>query len=108
MTVKTFNAEELVNREPFKGACVNFVHSENMTLAEWKFDAEISLPEHSHLHEQITKIISGKLELTIDGQKYLLNSGSVAIIPPNAIHSAKTITNCYVVDVFNPVREDYR
>jgi quercetin dioxygenase-like cupin family protein len=36
-----------------------------------------------------------------------LSAGSVFIIPSNTVHSGKSITDCEIVDVFNPVREDY-
>ena len=88
-------------RELLTGAEVRFVHSEKMTLAEWKF-------KHSHEHEQITKIISGSFELYADDQTLHLQSGDSAKIPPNKIHSGKSITACHIIDVFYPVREDYK
>ncbi len=105
---KIIPAENLVNQKLLKGALVNFVHSKSMTLAEWRFEAGTPLPEHSHPHEQITKLIAGKFELTIGGETYQLEAGSAAIIPPHAIHSAKAMTSCHVIDVFHPTREEYK
>ena len=78
-----------------------------MTFTEWIFEQGIILPKHSHMHEQITKIISGTMEITIEEKKYILEEGSIIVIPPNAVHSAKAITKCRAVDSFCPVREDY-
>lgn len=108
MKEKIIHPDEQVQRNLFDGATAVFLHSENMTLAEWHFDPDTPLPLHSHPHEQMTKIIDGQFELTINDKKHLLKAGSVAVIPPNAIHSGKAITACHIVDVFNPVREDYR
>ena len=94
--------------EFLEGANARFVHSDNITLAEWRFQANVNLPEHSHSNEQITKLISGKFELTIEGEKVLLKAGSSVIIPPNAVHSGKAITECHIIDVFTPVREDFK
>ena len=91
-----------------KGAQVRFTHSPHMTLAEWRFEAGTDLPEHAHPHEQMTKVISGKLELYASGKTYILEPGKVAVIPPNVVHSGKVITPCQVIDTFYPVREDYR
>ncbi len=108
MKEKITHSEQLEKRELFDGAVAVFTHSKNMTLAEWKFEPDTPLPVHSHPHEQMTKIISGEFELTISDKKHLLKEGSVAVIPPNAVHSGRAVTKCRIVDVFNPVREDLR
>ena len=95
-------------KEPVAGFKARFVHSENMTLAFWDIEAGAILPEHSHHHEQVTNLIEGELELTVDGKTKKLGPGSVLIVPPDAVHSGKALTNSRVIDVFYPVREDYR
>src|SRR2546422_10028634 len=68
----------------------------------------ISLPAHAHVHEQVVNMIEGVFELTIAGETRTLGQGSVAIIPSNALHSGKAITDCRIIDAFYPIREDYR
>jgi quercetin dioxygenase-like cupin family protein len=102
------NLHELEEKELIPGFKGNFVHSENMTIAYWGIEADAVLPEHSHPHEQVANIIEGELELTVSGQMKVLRPGSVAIIPSDAVHSGRAITRCRVIDVFHPVREDYR
>ena len=58
---------DLESRELLPGTEARFVHSDRMTVAEWRFDPNIDLPEHSHPHDQITTIIEGEFELTVDG-----------------------------------------
>lgn len=94
--------------EKIPGYRVRFVHSQNMTLAYWDITAGAPLPEHSHPHEQVANILAGKFELTIAGESRLLDAGSVAIIPGGAVHSGRAITDCRILDVFYPVREEYR
>jgi quercetin dioxygenase-like cupin family protein len=105
---KHIKLNQIETKELFKGAQARFIHSENMTLACWQFDQGAELPEHSHPHEQITNVMGGSFELTIDGEIFELEAGSVVIIPPDAVHSGRARTGCYVMDVFYPVREDYR
>ena len=106
--MQIYHNETLAMSEFMKGADARFVHSDSITLAEWRFQANVDLPEHSHSNEQITKLISGEFELTIDGEKVLLKAGSSVIIPSNAVHSGKAITDCHIIDVFTPVREDFK
>jgi quercetin dioxygenase-like cupin family protein len=99
---------QIESRVLVPGATVRFVHSDHMTLAYWEFEADTPLPEHAHPHEQVTNIITGTFELTIAGKAHRLEAGHVALIPPDARHSGRAITVCRVIDVFYPVREEYR
>jgi quercetin dioxygenase-like cupin family protein len=103
-----FHDDDMPMREFLKGAHVRFIHSDHMTFSEWRFEPDTDLPEHTHPHEQITKVISGIFELTVDSEIIRLHDGSAVIVPPNAVHSGKAITQCHMVDAFYPVREDYR
>ncbi|MBM3832427.1 MAG: cupin domain-containing protein [Verrucomicrobia bacterium] len=102
------NPSESRLREPFPGFKVHFVHSDKMTFAHWTIEAGAVLPEHSHPHEQVANVLDGIFELTVDGETKQLGPGSVGIIPSNAVHSGRAITNCRIIDAFYPIREDYR
>ena len=85
-----------------------FVHSETMTFALWEIDAGATLPEHAHHHEQVVHLYEGEFELTVEGRPVRATPGTVLAIPPNARHSGRALTACRIMDVFCPVREDYR
>lgn len=85
-----------------------YIHTENNTVGLINIEKGAILPAHSHMHEQITQVISGKLEMTIDGETKILEPNAITVIPSNAIHSALALTNCVVIDTFFPVREDYK
>ncbi len=106
--MRVWESIDMERQELIPGAEVGFVHTENMTVAYWDFEADVSVPEHSHAHEQVTNVIEGIFELTVDGETKRLRAGSLALIPPDAVHSGRSITECRIIDVFFPVREDYR
>ncbi len=103
-----YSLTEMETRELVSGATVAFVHSGSMTLAYWHFEPGVSVPEHAHPHEQVVNVIEGSFELTVDGNGVRLGPGSVVVIPPDASHSGDSVTACRIIDVFHPVREDYR
>ena len=94
--------------EPFSGYVGKMLHSEHMTVANWEIMANSPFPEHSHSHEQISIVTEGEFEMTVDGETEVLRPGIVALIPSDAKHSGRALTNCKVIDVFHPVREDYK
>jgi len=95
-------------KEIVPGFFARFVHSENMTITYWNIKAGSSLPAHSHPHEQISSMIKGEFELTVDGTPHLLKQNDVFVIPSGIPHSGKAITDCKIIDTFYPIREDYR
>ena len=100
--------DHLEVKEPVPGYKAVFVHSDSMTVAYWEVDEGAVMPEHSHPHEQIASVVEGKFELTLGGETEVLDTGSAAVIPSNTPHGGKALTRCRLIDVFHPVRDDYR
>ena len=63
---------------------------------------------HSHPHEQVVNVLDGGFELVVEGTPRMLRTGNVFAIPGNAPHSGRALTLCWILDVFCPIREDYR
>lgn len=95
-------------RELVPGFRVKFVHSESMTFAYWEISEGASLPGHAHPHEQVVNMQDGRFRFTVNGETRVLAPGDVVVIPSNATHSGTALTDCRILDVFHPVREDYR
>ena len=104
----TINLTKIPQKELAKGIIGRYIHTKNNTIGFINIVKGAVLPLHSHLHEQTTQIISGQLEMTIDGVTQILEPGSITIIPSNVLHSANALTDCLVTDTFYPVREDYK
>jgi quercetin dioxygenase-like cupin family protein len=95
-------------KELIPGFQAKLIHTDGLTVGYFRIKAGSILPEHHHVHEQISNVLDGEFEMTIDGHTQMLRPGMVAVIPSMAIHSGKAVTDCYILDVFNPVREDYK
>jgi quercetin dioxygenase-like cupin family protein len=106
--MELYREDELDWREKFPGARVKVLHSERMTVTLWEFEPETDLPEHSHPHEQISMVREGRITLTVDGESRTLLPGDMLVIPPDSLHSARSESRTQVMDVFSPVREDFK
>jgi quercetin dioxygenase-like cupin family protein len=100
--------ESLKEKEVFPGYRGRAVHTGTTTYMYWKITEGASVPEHSHMHEQVVNVLQGVFELIVDGQKKLLEPGVIAFIPPNVKHAGRAVTYCELLDVFVPEREDYK
>ena len=101
--IKNIKSKELV-----PGITGYYAHGENLTFGFVELKAGSNIPMHQHVQEQITYIIEGQLDMVIGGQPSLLTAGTYFVIPSNTPHSAIAKTGCKVIDVFSPVREDYK
>ncbi len=91
-----------------EGIHMRAVTAESLTVAHVKIAAGSLLPEHSHPNEQVVNVMEGELEMVVDGQTHNLTRGKVLVLPSNVIHSGRASTDCLVVDVFHPAREDFK
>ena len=101
--IKSINPKELV-----PGITGYYAHGESMTFGYVELKAGSSVPLHQHIQEQITYIIEGELNMLIGGNECLLTPGMYYVIPSKIPHSALAKTDCKVIDVFNPIRQDYK
>ncbi len=99
---------DIPEKEIISGFFGKMIHTNGLTVAHFRILAGSVLPEHHHVHEQVTNVISGELEMTINGETRVCKAGDSAIIPSHIPHSGRARTDCYVIDVFCPTREDYR
>lgn len=95
-------------RTVIPGFVGRFLHSDSMTFVLWDIAAGATLPEHSHVHEQVVHLYEGEFEMTVDGVTRRMTPGQVFAIPSNAVHRGRALRACRVLDVFHPVRDDYR
>ena len=85
-----------------------YAHGDKSSLGYIELEKGSRVPLHKHINEQITYILEGQLDMVIDGAPCSLTAGMFHVIPSDTPHSAVAVTDCKVIDVFSPVREDYK
>jgi len=93
-------AEGVVGRPLFgAGAMINLI----------EFGAGATVSAHSHPHEQLGIVLRGMQALVVDGVARELGPMEGYVLPGHVEHSAYCgPEGATVVDIFCPVREDYR
>ena len=68
-----------------------------------------TVPLHSHPHEQVGMVYSGKAKLRIGDEERIVQKGDFYCIPSNVPHSDTCLGDepFVMLDIFYPVRKDF-
>jgi quercetin dioxygenase-like cupin family protein len=107
--MKTYKSSEIRKFDTRPGLIGTIAHGEGVTLAHWVFDKDAPLAPHSHRHEQIAYVMSGKVRFeTESGEARVVEAGDFAVFAPNEVHGGIALENTVVLDAFSPAREDFK
>jgi quercetin dioxygenase-like cupin family protein len=98
--VRAFELAAGVSARPLfgSGAMINLI----------EFEPGAVVPAHSHPHEQLGICLRGVQVLVVDGVEHSIGPMEGYVIPGGVEHSAHCGPGgATVIDVFQPVREDY-
>lgn len=62
---------------------------------------------HAHRHSQSTYVESGRFEVSIDGERRVLECGDSFYVAPHLDHGAVCLEPGVLIDTFSPAREDF-
>jgi quercetin dioxygenase-like cupin family protein len=82
--------------------------SERMMLIEITLDQGSVVPLHTHPHEQIGYLASGRLLFEAGDERRELAAGDSWLVPSNVPHQVTALEPSVAIDVFWPPREEYR
>ncbi len=82
--------------------------SERLMLIEVALEKGVVVPSHSHPHEQVGYLISGRVLFELGDERRELAAGDSWLVPPNDPHQVTALEPSLAIDVFSPPREEYR
>lgn len=95
-------------REMSPGFFSKIIHTATNTINFIEIKAGSDSPIHSHPHQQCAFVLKGQFEMTVGEETQVLDTGKFVVIPGNVPHGGKAITDCTLLDIFSPVREDFK
>lgn len=84
-----------------------FGYNKDLMLVKVKFEKDAIGILHQHPHSQASYVESGVFELAIGDEKRILKQGDGYFVPPNIVHGCICVEAGVLIDVFNPLREDF-
>jgi quercetin dioxygenase-like cupin family protein len=93
---------------PAEGIERQMVVGEQLMICRFRFAPFLATPEHTHPHEQMSMVISGRVRFFIEGEERLALPGDVLHFPSNCLHGATMMEEeVVIIDIFTPLREDF-
>lgn len=103
-----FVAEEEVTYTVGEGVTRQFIgYNNNMMMVKVMFKKGAVGYQHSHPHVQASYIVSGQFEVKIGTECKILKSGDGFFVEPDILHGCTCLEDGAIIDVFNPIREDF-
>jgi quercetin dioxygenase-like cupin family protein len=62
---------------------------------------------HTHPHEQVGYVAAGRFEITLAGEKSIIEAGDTYYVPTGVEHGVVALIDGVLIDVFTPQREDF-
>ena len=84
------------------------LHCDQMTMSRLTLKKGAVVPRHHHVNEQITTMEKGRLRFIFDDSELIVEAGDSLQIPSNVPHSVEALEDSVALDLFAPVREDWR
>jgi quercetin dioxygenase-like cupin family protein len=102
-------APKIVQMEGLETIILTGLHGEKMMMVLNVTLPENTVPLHSHPHEQVGIVYSGKARLRIGNEERTVKKGDFYCIPANVPHTDTAIGDepFIMLDIFYPVREDF-
>ena len=103
------SADEYSRHTIFPGVTVQTCAAEKMMLSLAVLEPHAVVEEHSHPHEQVGMVLEGRAVFVIGGEEKTLQPGDMFRIPGNVRHKVTALDQrVRALDIFYPIREDYR
>ncbi|MCF1503112.1 cupin domain-containing protein [Afifella sp. H1R] len=101
---------ELPREEVRKGVTRTAFRGDNALMVMNWLEPGMEVKPHSHPFEQLAYILAGRVRFTIGDDVVEVGAGQVVRIPPDVLHCGEPVGEEVAVnlDVFAPVRDDYR
>lgn len=77
-----------------------FVKNKGGNITIFAFDKGQGLSEHTAPFDAVVQVISGKVEVSIDGVKQLVGEGEMILMPaniPHALYAAEAFKMCLIM-----------
>jgi quercetin dioxygenase-like cupin family protein len=103
------DSHELSQHTIFPGVQIQTCAADHMMLSVVDLAPHSVVEEHAHPHEQVGMLLKGRAIFYIGDEQKTLQAGDLYRIPGHTRHKVVALDEAVrALDIFHPIREDYR
>ncbi len=99
--MKQYDWNKDENRSVTDGYSRGVAVGEKLMMAHVKLVEGAITAAHSHPHEEIIYVVSGRWLITLDAQEFVLEANQSLVVPPNVEHSSLALADTLAVVATN-------
>lgn len=104
-----YKYDEATEAEPVPGVKRRMLScGDRIQVIEFFLPKGVKFPLHKHPHEQTGFIARGSMRIRIGDEVHDLEEGDGYYVPPETEHATEALEDCIDIDVFSPVRQEYK
>jgi quercetin dioxygenase-like cupin family protein len=108
MSAYFVDKSKCTHRTIFPGVDIVTAPAERMMLSLVEFQPNAVVEAHSHHHEQVGMVISGRAHFFVGDEDRILGPGDMYRIPGGVTHRVVALdAGAKALDIFHPIRDDY-
>lgn len=88
-------------------SCKTKVHGDKMLQCEIFFEKGSEVPVHEHNQDLTAYLVSGLLQLSINGKFHRAEPGDSWYVQNKVKHGATALEDSVIIEVFSPKRQEY-
>ena len=82
-------------------------YNDDLMSVEVSFETGAEGAVHTHPHTQLSYVLSGRFDYTVEGETVTLEPSDSIVVPSGLPHGTVCLEKGVLLDVFNPKRDDF-
>jgi quercetin dioxygenase-like cupin family protein len=109
MSERTINKDRIKPIKVIEGVFrKTLAYNDSVMLCHFLLEKDAKIPLHNHKEHQIGYVINGKVKFLTENGDFIAKTGDSYVFDSHERHGAILLEKSEIIEVFHPLREDYK
>ncbi|MDX1798603.1 MAG: cupin domain-containing protein [Candidatus Lokiarchaeia archaeon] len=109
MSERTINKDKIKPTKIIEGVYrKTLAYNDSVMLCHFLLEKDAKIPLHNHKELQIGYVINGKIKFLTENGDFIATTGDSYVFDSSEKHGAILLEKSEIIEVFHPLRDDYK